>query len=104
MIVGIAMVCVTKVCDPPRQTINPLIVEPSSRWAMVPPAVQSLTRLATKLVSHHSVDHRATEPASRGAVEQSRRGAGMPSSSRQSSKTLNRQAAKRVQLGERARQ
>jgi hypothetical protein len=71
---------------------------------MVPPAVQSLTRLATKLVIHHSVDYRATEPASRGAVEQSRCGAVMPSSSQAVIKTLNRQAAKRVQLEEWARQ
>ena len=71
---------VNVVCDPPRRAVEPLSVEQSSRWAVVPPAVQSSTRLATKLVSHRSVDRRTTEPASRGAVEPSRRRAVMPSS------------------------
>ncbi len=65
---------------PPRRAVEPLSVEQSSRWAVVPPAVQSLTRLATKLVSHCSVNRRTTELASRGAVEPSRHRAVMPSS------------------------
>ncbi len=71
---------VNVVCDPPRRAVEPLSVEQSSRWAVVPPAVQSSTCLATKLVSHCSVDRRTTEPASRGAVEPSCRRAVMPSS------------------------